>query len=61
MRGIYQHCAEKHLTAIWPSSTFRYNNRIGLGVSDSQRAEIALAGIVGKRLTYRRPDPTAHA
>lgn len=43
--GIYQHCGEQHL--------YRYNNRIAFGVDDAQRADIALFGIVGKRLTYR--------
>jgi len=33
-----------------------YNARSGLGVNDTARAEKALKGIVGKRLTYRRPD-----
>src|SRR3954462_10167113 len=32
---------------------FRYNNRIKLGVDDAMRAEAALLGVVGKRLTYR--------
>jgi hypothetical protein len=32
---------------------FRYNNRIALGVNDEVRAELALKGIVGKRLTYQ--------
>jgi hypothetical protein len=36
---------------------FRYNNRTALGVDDKTRAETLAAGIVGKRLTYRRPDP----
>jgi hypothetical protein len=44
MRGIYQHCREKH---------FRYNNRVALGINDEARANRALVGIVGKRLTYR--------
>ena len=35
---------------------FRYNNRVAHGVSDSERASRALAGIKGKRLTYRRPN-----
>ena len=34
---------------------FRYSNRVGLGVNDEARAEKALQGIAGKRLTYRRP------
>jgi hypothetical protein len=32
---------------------FRYNNRSANGVEDQQRAQIPLASIVGKRLTYR--------
>lgn len=55
MRGTYQHCAEKHLHRYLAEFDFRYNNRIALGVNDTQRAEILAAGIVGKRLTYRRP------
>jgi hypothetical protein len=35
---------------------FRYSNRSGLGVNDKDRAGKILAGIVGKRLTYRRTD-----
>ena len=31
---------------------FRYNNRIALGVTDAERTRRALAGVVGKRLTY---------
>ena len=33
---------------------FRYSKRSGLGVADYERADIALKGIVSKRLTYRR-------
>jgi transposase-like protein len=56
MKGTYQHCAEKHLHRYLAEFDFRYNNRIALGVNDLGRAEQALKGIVGKRLTYR----TAH-
>jgi hypothetical protein len=35
---------------------FRCNNRIALGINDSERAENALKDIVGKRLMYHRPD-----
>lgn len=31
---------------------FRYNNREKFEISDTIRAEIALRGVVGKRLTY---------
>jgi hypothetical protein len=34
---------------------FRYNQRITLGVNDEQRADKALRGISGKRLTYATP------
>jgi transposase-like protein len=53
MTGVYQHCAEKNLHRYLSEFDFRYNNRIKLGVNDAQRADIALQGIVGKRLTYR--------
>ena len=36
---------------------FRYNNRSKLGCEDAERAERALAGVVGKRLTYRTVHP----
>jgi transposase-like protein len=55
MRGTYQHCAEKHLHRYLAEFDFRHNNRISLGVTDYMRAEILAKGIVGKRLTYRRP------
>ena len=55
MRGVYQHCAEKHLHRYLAEFDFRYNNRIALGVNDGERAEQLAKGIVGKRLTYRRP------
>jgi hypothetical protein len=56
MRGTYQHCAEKHLHRYLAEFDFRYNNRIALGTDDSARADKLAEGIVGKRLTYRRPD-----
>ncbi|HLL26341.1 MAG TPA: IS1595 family transposase [Xanthobacteraceae bacterium] len=53
MKGVYQHCKEKHLHRYLSEFDFRYSNRIGLGVSDENRAARAMKGIVGKRLTYR--------
>jgi transposase-like protein len=55
MKGIYQHCSEKHLHRYLSEFDFRYSNRVGLGIGDEARAEKALQGITGKRLTYRRP------
>ena len=53
MRGVYQHCSEKHLHRYLAEFDFRYNNRVALGVDDGQRASAALGGVKGKRLTYR--------
>lgn len=55
MRGVYQHCKEKHLHRYLAEYDFRYNNREALGVNDLMRAEILASSIQGKRLTYRRP------
>jgi transposase-like protein len=53
MKGIYQHCSEKHLHRYLAEYDFRYNNRVRLGVNDLMRAEQAVKGVVGKRLTYQ--------
>lgn len=55
MKGVYQHCAEKHLHRYLSEFDFRYSNRVKLGVDDETRSERALKGIVGKRLTYKGP------
>lgn len=55
MRGVYQHCSEKHLHRYLAEFDFRYNSRPALGVEDQERAEKALAGMPGKRLYYREP------
>ena len=53
LNGVYQHCSEKHLHRYLAEFDFRYNARQALGVNDAARAERALKGVVGKRLTYR--------
>ena len=53
MKGIYQHCSEKHLHRYVAEFDFRYSNRVKLGVDDTARTESALRGIVGKRLRYQ--------
>jgi transposase-like protein len=55
MKGVYQHCDEKHLHRYLAEFDFRYNNRAALGVEDTERATSALKGVEGKRLTYRQP------
>jgi transposase-like protein len=54
MRGVYQHCAEKHLHRYLAEFEFRYSHREKLGIDDSARADKVLSGIVGKRLTYQQ-------
>jgi hypothetical protein len=34
LKGVYQHCAEKHLHRYLAEFEFRYNHRTALGVSD---------------------------
>jgi transposase-like protein len=59
--GVYHHVSEQHLDRYLAEFDFRYNNRVRLGVNDVARSKKLLKGIVGRRLTYRRPDKTAHA
>lgn len=51
MRSVYQRCSEKHLQRYLAEYDFRYNNRIALGVDDVARTELAVLGVIGKRLT----------
>jgi transposase-like protein len=53
MRGIYQHCSEKHLHRYLAEFDFRHNNRIRLGCDDVERTDRAIVGLKGKRLTYQ--------
>ena len=49
--GTYHHLSEAHLHRYTTEFDFRYNTRKD---TDTERADIALLGIEGKRLTYRR-------
>lgn len=53
MKGVYQHCGERHLHRYLAEFEFRYNNREALGSNDKDRSMAAVQGIVGKRLFYR--------
>jgi transposase-like protein len=61
MVGTYQHCSEAHLHRYLAEFDFRYSNRASLDIDDVQRTKTALAGIVGKRLTYRRTNQSRQA
>jgi len=52
MRGVYQHCDEKHLHRYLAEFDFRYNHRTALGWTDEARTVEAVKGAAGKRLTY---------
>lgn len=52
--GTYHHVSQQHLKRYLAEFDFRYNERKGLGVTDTERMEKSVQGIVGKRLTYRR-------
>jgi transposase-like protein len=54
MVGVYHFCCEQHLQRYLNEFSFRYSNRSGLGVSDGERAALAIKGAEGKRLTYRQ-------
>lgn len=53
--GTYHHVGEQHLQRYVNEFDFRFNNR---KVTDVERADNALQGIIGKRLTYRSVDQT---
>jgi transposase-like protein len=53
MVGVYQNVGSQHLHRYVAEFDFRQNTREKLGVNDTMRAEIALKGVKGKRLTYQ--------
>jgi hypothetical protein len=55
MKGVYQHCGKEHLHRYLAEYDYRYNHREKNGYSDEDRAEKALLGVSGKRLTYKEP------
>jgi transposase-like protein len=50
--GVYHHVSQQHLKRYLAEFDFRYNERQALGVADIARATKAVAGVVGKRVTY---------
>jgi len=53
MKGIYQHCSEKHLHRYLAEFDFRYSNRVRLGVGDSMRSNKVVLSTTGRRMMYR--------
>jgi transposase-like protein len=56
MKGVYQHCSEKHLHRYLAEFDFRYNHREALGWNDENRTIAAIRSGEGKRLTYHQVD-----
>jgi hypothetical protein len=56
--GAHHSISEAHLPRYLAEWDFKWNTR---KVKDKERAAIALKGIEGKRLTYRRLDETPNA
>ena len=59
--GSYHHVSEAHLKRYLCEFDFRYNTRTAAGFDDAMRADEALKGIAGKRLTYRRINEAGNA
>lgn len=55
MKGCYQHCSKRHLHRYLAEFDFRYSERIARGVDDLARTDVALRGIIGRRLYYSKP------
>jgi hypothetical protein len=51
--GVYQQMGEQHLPRYLAEFDFRMSNRAKLGINDKARADLALLGVKGKRLTYQ--------
>lgn len=59
--GTFHHVSAQHLKRYVGEFDYRYNTRVALGYSDTDRFNESFPGIVGKRLTYRRPSQRAEA
>lgn len=67
--GTFHHVSEQHLQRYATEFDFRYNHRETrikvngkwekAGFNDAERTQVALKGIGGKRLTYKRPNAAA--
>ncbi len=53
---VYSHADTNPLARSLPEFVFRQNTPERLGINDVQRADIALKGFAGKRLTYETTD-----
>ena len=61
MYGTHHAVSEQHLQRYVSEVAFKWNHRKALEIDDTQRANAALKGIGGKRLTYRPVDQAKNA
>ena len=54
LTGTFHHVGEQHLQRYCTEFDFRWNYRSANGYEDSERANMVLRGIGGKRLTYNQ-------
>jgi len=54
--GIYHHMSATHMHRYLAEFDMRYSTK---KITDGERAALIIKGMVGRRLTYRRPDPLA--
>ena len=53
--GTYHHVSPQHLKRYLAEFDFRHNERAMLEITDAERARNAIRGVVGKRMTYKKP------
>ena len=58
--GTHHAISEAHLQRYVTECEFKWNNRASVGIEDEARANAAIKGAEGKRLTYRRLGETAN-
>lgn len=59
--GTFHAVSEAHLQRYVDEAAFKFNNRSALGIEDTERANNAIKGGIGKRLMYRQPDKAKDA
>jgi hypothetical protein len=59
--GSFHSVSEQHLQRYVDEFAFRWDNRSAMGVEDAERACRMVKGAIGRRLTYRQPDPQEEA
>jgi len=61
INGTFHHVSKGHLHRYCSEFEFRHNNRIALGVDDTERAARIVFGAEGKRLTFKQPSGASAA